>query len=182
MKKSVLRVMLVSFALTSSAILFSTDALAQATGKVVNAAPVSRDLTGDEFEINAVLQEIFWRVKANDNSAFYENEFSYLRQDISLDQYLTGIRFRQVPKANSDSVTTLTLDSAVVAGDTAKAFLTMTVGLDETVPQRYMKTIQLLFRERGRWIKPISTNPHDNDIFYQHLEEYRRGAEEESDD
>ncbi|MBN4057027.1 hypothetical protein JYU19_01820 [bacterium AH-315-J21] len=182
MKKTILCVMLVSLALTASSTLFGRKALAQETEKETISAPIVRELTGDEFEINAVLQEIFWRVKANDNSAFYENEFSYLRQDITLDKYLKGVRFNQIPKANSDSIAVLTLDSAIITGDTAKAFLTLTVGLDEKAPLRYMKGVQLLYHERGRWIKPISTNSHDNDIFYQNLEEYRRGAEEESGD
>jgi len=139
-----------------------------------------RELSTDEKEINAVLQEIFWRVKANDNSAFYENEFSYLRKKITLDEYLTGIRFRQTLKPNSDSVTVLTLDSAVVIGDTAQAYLTLTVGRGNAT--HFIPSQQILFRENGRWIKPLSTNPAENDDFYRRIRQYEEDAKHEAGD
>lgn len=137
-----------------------------------------RELSPDEQAINAVLQEIFWRVRANDNSAFYENEFSYLRKEMTLDKYLTGIRFRRTPPPNSDSITALTLDSALIVGDTALAYLTLTVTGDSAT--HYMQSKQRLYRERGRWIKPISTNPHDNDEFYRRIRQYEEDAKRES--
>ncbi len=138
------------------------------------------EMTADEKEINAVLQEIFWRARANDNSVFYENEFSYLRKEITLDKYVTGIRFRRIPKPNSDSVTVLTLDSAVIAGDTAQAYMTLTVDGGKGIPPRYMPTMQYLFREKRRWIKPLSTNIFENDAFYERMDDYERDAEKES--
>ncbi len=138
-----------------------------------------REMTPDEKEINAVLQEIFWRARANDNSVFYENEFSYLRKEITLDKYVTGIRFRRIPKPNSDSITVLTLDSAVIVGDTAQAYMTLTIDGEKGIPPRNMPTLQYLFRERGRWIKPISTNTFENDAFYERMEDYERDAEQE---
>jgi len=141
-------------------------------------APAPRELSTDEQEINAVLQEIFWRVRANDNSAFYENEFSYLRKKMTLDEYLTGIRFRRTPEPNSDSITVLTLDSTEIVEDTALVYLTLTVSGDSAV--HYIQSQQRLYRENGRWIKPISTNPRDNDAFYRQIQQYEKDAERES--
>jgi hypothetical protein len=139
-----------------------------------------REMTADEREINSVLQEIFWRAKANDNSVFYEYEFSYLRKEITLDKYVTGIRFMRVPRPNSDSVVVLTLDSAVVAGDTARAFMTLTVDGGKGILPRYMSSLQYLFRDNGRWIKPLSTNIFENAAFNQRMDDYERDAEKES--
>lgn len=155
-----------------------TQLFAQDTNAGTPANAADRVMSEDEREINAVLQEIFWRVKANDNSAFYENEFSYLRKKITLDEYLTGVRFRQTKKPNSDSITVLTLDSATVTGDTARAYLTLTVEGDTGTYS--MPSMQRLFRENGRWIKPISTNFRDNNDFYRRIRQYEEDAKRES--
>jgi len=179
MTKHILPVALVSL-LTLLALLFfcETQLLAQDTDTGTPAKDADRVMSADEREINAVLQEIFWRVKANDNSALYDNEFAYLRKKITLDEYLKGVRFRRTRKPNSDSIIVLTLDSAKVTGDTAVAYLTLTAQGDSAA--HFIKSQQYLFREDGRWIKPISTNFRDNNDFYRRIRQYEEDAKHES--
>lgn len=129
-------------------------------------------------QVNDVLQEIFWRARANDYAVFYKYEFAYLRDEMTLDKYLNGIRFRQQRPPNSDSLIALHLDSIQVSSDTMAAFITTTAGdgSDGKEPRTY-QSVQALYLENGVWIKPLSTRPHNQAEFDRKVENYLKAVE-----
>ncbi len=128
--------------------------------------------------IGAVMQEMFWRVRANDNSVFYENEFPHLRESMNLDTYLGGVRFRQSREPNSDSIIAITVDSASVVGDTALAYLSLVIrplGSDTT---HNGDRVQRLYRLNGVWIRPLSTTPASFIEYNRRIQRYEEEADE----
>lgn len=137
--------------------------------------------TGKQFDaINSVMQEMFWRARANDNTVFYENEFPYLRVDMTVDKYLTGVRFRQQRAPNSDSLSATRLDSVMLNHDTAIAYLTTFAGdtLDVET-RRVYSTPQKLYYFNGRWIHPLSTTHRDQEIYMDRIRNYEEAIERE---
>jgi hypothetical protein len=135
------------------------------------------------IQVNKVLQEVFWRARANDYAVFYDYEFSYMRKEKTLDQYLTGTSFRQQRAPNSDSLVSLHLDSLQILADTMAAFITTVAGdgSDGKEPRLY-QSFQTLYLENGIWIKPLSTRPAYQDEFDQKLESYRKAIERDEDE
>lgn len=129
-------------------------------------------------EIRAVLQELFWRVRANDNSVFYENEFPHLRETMNLDTYLSGVRFRQIRRPNSDSIIAITIDSAKVFGDTTLAYLQLMIRRPGADTTHTRGGVQKLYYYKGAWIRPLSTTPKSNDEYYRRIRLYEEDAED----
>ena len=130
--------------------------------------------------IDKVMQEMFWRVRANDNSVFYENEFPHLRESMGLDKYLGGVRFVQSREPNSDSIIAITVDSASVVADTALAYLTLGIrcfGSDTTYNKH---RVQRLYRVNGMWIRPLSTTPKSYIEYNRRIQRYEEDAGEEA--
>ena len=132
--------------------------------------------------IGAVMEEMFWRVRANDNSVFYENEFPHLRETMNLDTYLGGVRFRSTRQPNSDSIIAITVDSASVIEDTALAYLSLVIlplGSDTT---HNSSRVQRLYRLDGVWIRPLSTTPRSYIDYNRRIQRYEEDAETEAED
>jgi len=134
------------------------------------------------LEISAVMQEMFWRVRANDNAVFYENEFPHLRESMNLDTYLGGVRFRQVRRPNSDSIIAITVDSAGIFGDTALAYLNLEIRRPGSDTTHTKSGVQRLYYFKGTWIRPLSTSPKSNDDYYRRIQQYEEDAEREDDE
>ncbi|MFQ5608296.1 MAG: hypothetical protein ACE5GA_10140 [Candidatus Zixiibacteriota bacterium] len=128
-------------------------------------------------EISTALREMFWRVRANDNSVFYENEFPHLRETMNLDQYLQGVRFMRPRAPNSDSTIGLLVDSVTVFGDTARAHVTLTLRSPGSEDTHDRASVQWLYRHRGAWIRPLSTTPESNDEYYRRIQRYEEDAD-----
>lgn len=185
----VLTCLVLALPLTGSAQVDSALVDSEQTDSAVVAPPPESDsVIALKKEINSVVQEMFWRVRANDYSAFWDNEFPSIREQMSLDKYLTGVRFVNRRRPNSDSSFAIVLDSVTVTGDTALAYLTVfthDVGADghsvsDTATVREGSSKQKLYRYRGRWIRPLSTNPADNDEYYRQIRDYEEQSEKES--
>ncbi len=130
-------------------------------------------------QISAVMQELFWRVRANDNTVFYENEFPHLRETMNIDTYLGGVRFRQIRRPNSDSIIAITVDSAKIFGDTALAYLNMVIRPPGSDTVHTKTGFQKLYYYKGAWIRPLSTTPKSNDEYYRRIQRYEEDAEGE---
>lgn len=167
------RVLLLSVMLS----LFFGEARAQEDTSIVYGKTDSVTLA-----IGAVMQEMFWRVRANDNSVFYENEFPHLRETMNLDTYLGGVRFRSTRRPNSDSIIAITVDSASVIEDTALAYLSLVIlplGSDTT---HNSARLQRLYRLDGAWIRPLSTTPGSYIDYNRRIQRYEEDAETEAEE
>ena len=170
------------------AVVYPATTSAQTDSGAISPPPESDSVIALKKEINSVVQEIFWRVRANDYTAFWDNEFPSIREKMSLDTYLAGVRFMHPRRPNSDSTFAIALDSVLVKGDTAWAYLTVFAHdvnpdgspVSDTAEVREYSSSQLLYKYQGRWIRPMSTNPHDNDEYYRQIRDYEEQSEKES--
>ena len=130
-------------------------------------------------EINAVIQEIYWRVKAEDYTVFWENEFTYFQEENPLPKYLAQPQFTVRGHASGDSTISTYLDSVTIVADTALAHLTTFVlSSNGDTAKRY--TPQTLLYEAGRWKKAMSSTYIENDMYFEKIKTYREAAENES--
>lgn len=130
-------------------------------------------------EINKVIQEIYWRVRAEDYTVFWENEFTYFQEENPLAKYLAQPQFTARGHASGDNTISTYLDSVTIVADTALAHLTTFVlTSDGDTAQRY--TPQTLLYEAGRWKKAMSSTSIQNDMYFEKIKTYREAAEKES--
>ncbi|MCH9032444.1 MAG: hypothetical protein IIB00_09325, partial [candidate division Zixibacteria bacterium] len=130
-------------------------------------------------EINLVIQEIYWRVRAQDYTVFWENELTYFREENPLPKYLARPQFTGPGHASGDSSISTYLDSVTIVADTAIAHLTtFVVSTRGDTGQVY--TPQTLLFEAGRWKKAMSSTLLENEIYFDKIKTYREAAENES--
>jgi hypothetical protein len=103
-----------------------------------------------EAALRAAVIESFDRIREGDKTVLYENEFTYLKDTMTLSAYLES---KYVKKYNDDSLRNATIDSVEFMGDSAKAFIHLIYeSLDGS---EITRDISLrLFLSQGRWIKP----------------------------
>ncbi len=86
-----------------------------------------------------------------DKSALYENEFPYVRDENTFDQYL---KLGQIVYASTDSLTHIDVDSLTMyAHDSAMTHLTVNFE-GPTGMKSQLKDSIMVFYSNGRWIKP----------------------------
>ena len=129
-------------------------------------------------EVNSVIQEIFWRVKAQDYTVFWENEMTYFQEETPVPKYLAQKQFTYDHELYPDSAASARLDSVTVNGDTCLAhlvtFVRRTSGDLDSV-----KTPQYLLHEAGRWKKVMSSTLIENELYFQRVREAQKAAESE---
>ena len=130
-------------------------------------------------EINQVIQEIYWRARAQDYTVFWENELTYFQEENTLPKYLAQPQFTDRGHASGDSSISTFLDSVTIVADTALAHLTTSV-LSSRGDTGQVYTPQTLLYEAGRWKKVMSSTLIQNDLYFEKIKTYREAAENES--
>lgn len=124
--------------------------------------------------IEAALAEAMERLRLHDNSGLYENEFSYLTDETSFDEYLTFGQITQRPPGN---VTALAVDSLeMFAHDSASVWVSITVELQDGSVKELTEQKLIVYYHKNRWIKP-TVSVIKNQVEYEDL---IRQAEEAS--
>ena len=129
-----------------------TDTSAAAENFIANTSIPQRELLTVKDTINAVLSDAMERLRYWDNSGLYENEFSYLTDETTFDEYL---KFGQISYHNPQTVIDLVVDSIFMfAHDSAETFVTIT--LEDAAGKTEQMTGQRLitYYSNGKWIKP----------------------------
>ncbi|HDL00707.1 MAG TPA: hypothetical protein ENH23_00545 [candidate division Zixibacteria bacterium] len=124
--------------------------------------------------IEASLAEAMERLRLHDNSGLYENEFAYLTDETSFDEYLT---FGQITQRPPGSVTNLAVDSLeMFAHDSASVWVTINVELQDGSVKELTEQKLVVYYHNNRWIKP-TVSVIKNQVEYEDL---IRQAEEAS--
>ncbi len=116
----------------------------------------------DWVAIVAVIDEVITRLSYGDKAGLYENEFRYLREQETFDEYL---KHGEVTWANADSLEYIEIvDIEFFGRDSAMVetiFHMTSTGEDKVSPMPLMA-----YYHEGRWIKPYmsrSNRQHDYD-------------------
>ncbi len=119
--------------------------------KVETAATTqSKIISPEEAAVRASLIELFDRIKEGDKTVLYENEFSYLKDTISLSAYL---ELKRVRDYKYDTLKGIEIDSISITGDSARAYIRINYQSQEGV--EHSKPYRLgLYRSGINWIKP----------------------------
>lgn len=111
--------------------------------------------TQDEARTLALMQasltEVMERMKYGDKSGLYENEFYYLTDDVSLDDYLG---YEQVKAAGPDSVVSVEVTGFEMRED-GSAIIDLVVHFEgPTGVKTDMKDKIRMYQRDGEWFKP----------------------------
>jgi len=117
--------------------------------------PKERDFSNeraqDKEEIRAVFDELLARVKAQDFAVLYDQEFIYLREKYSYDEYLT---FRQMRNFDFASVKELNPVEFEFKGEDTCIVMLEALFYEPKDGQESATNPTRLFYHQGRWIKP----------------------------
>ncbi len=141
---------------------------------VVAADTVER--SDDWNEVVAVVNEVITRLRYGDKSGLYENEFEYLQDEESLDEYL---RHGEIAWANADGLDSVEIKDITFFGrDSAWIDAAFHIrnpdGVSEATEQKL-----LAYYHRGRWIKPYMSMI-DRQLAYD--DQVRQADEDAEDD
>ena len=119
---------------------------------VVETPIVQKELLTVQDTIEAALSDAMERLRYFDNSGLYENEFAYLTDESSFDDYLTFGQITQRPQAD---VTELMVDSLwMYAHDSASVWVSIVLeypgGKVDNMTDQKLK----VYYHKGNWIKP----------------------------
>ncbi len=124
--------------------------------------------------IEAELSEAMERLRLHDNSGLYENEFDYLTDETSFDEYLT---FGQITSHPPGDVTALVVDSLFMyAHDSADVWVTINLEMKDGSTQELTEQRLVVYYHNNKWIKP-TVSVIKNQVEYEDL---IRQAEEAS--
>ena len=131
----------------------SNDTKTETTAEIetVETTPKKELLTVKDT-IEANLSEAMERLRYWDNSGLYENEFAYLTDETSFDEYL---KFGQISYRNQKTVIDLIVDSLnLFAHDSAETWVTITLENPDGTTENMSEQILMAYYQKGRWIKP----------------------------
>ncbi len=119
---------------------------------VVKTPIVQKELLTVQDTIEAALSDAMERLRYYDNSGLYENEFSYLTDESSFDDYL---KFGQITQRPQADVTELKVDSLWMYGhDSASVWVSIALeypgGQVENMTEQELK----VYYHKEKWIKP----------------------------
>ena len=131
----------------------------------------------DWNEVAAVVDEVITRLRYGDKSGLYENEFEYLQDAESLDEYL---RHGEITWANADGldsveITDITFFDRDSAWIDAVFHVHNADGISEGTEQRLMA-----YYHRGRWIKPYMSTIDRQLAYDEQVRQADRDAEDDS--
>lgn len=118
-------------------------------------------LTEEEI-IGEVLNEAIIRLKYGDKTGLYENEFEYMKDEYTYDDYL---RMAQIRWAEADSITFVEV-RRIEFFDRDSAQVDVTVHFEGPTGQKsYVRDKVVVYYHQGRWIKP-TVSVIDQQLYY----------------
>jgi hypothetical protein len=144
------RILSFALALGVMALVLGCGQKSESNGKAKSAVDASSGQT-DREQIQTALTEAITRWHYGDKAALYDNEFEYLQDKYSFDEYLT---FRQIEYAEADTVTAINVQDVTPFGhDSAMVKVEIVfTGPSGKISKDYDKYI--MYHHRGRWIRP----------------------------
>lgn len=119
---------------------------------VVDTTFKRKELVTVEDTIEAALSEAMERLRYFDNSGLYENEFAYLTDETSFDEYLT---FGQITYHPPGEVIALGIDSLeMFAHDSAVAWVTISLEFQNGSVEEMTEQMLTVYYHKNKWIKP----------------------------
>ncbi len=119
-------------------------------------------------------EELFTRMKVGDFDVIYKNEFPYLREEASLEEYLNHRRFKDY---NIDTLVALQLDSIKDMTDSAFLYIQLEWLLADS--SLFIQPIGLRYYYSGdEWIKPTMSAIGDQREFEEELRVYWEAVKE----
>lgn len=128
------------------------DSSATETAASTEAQP-KKELLTFEDSLEVLLSDPWLRAKYNDNSGFYDQEFSYLTDDVPLDKYITygQITFDYGMTVDSLKVTDV---QRFPENDSALVEVEVTLTDKKTGQVQMLPQVLTVYYSNGRWIKP----------------------------
>lgn len=105
----------------------------------------------DKAEIQAVWDELLARVHEDDYGVLYDNEFPYLRDKYTYDDYL---RFDQLKAFDFDTVKQINVVDFAFLGDDTCDVLVEAVFRNAPPGQDRARNKARMYRTEGHWLKP----------------------------
>jgi hypothetical protein len=121
-------------------------------------------------EVQKVLEEPLVRLAYGDRTGLWENEFEYLHEQETFDQY---IQHGEIQWANVDSLLRVEIQEITFFEDSANLHVNF-VFLDAAGNENSSLSPMQLYRHKGRWIKPYLSSPerqHDYDDLIRRAKE-----------
>ncbi len=106
-------------------------------------------------EVRRVLEEPLVRLAYHDKTGLWENEFAYLHEQESFDEY---IEHGEILWANVDSLLRVEIQDITFFEDSATLHANF-VFLDAAGNENSSLSPMQLYRHQGRWIKPYLSSP-----------------------
>ena len=138
-----------------------------------------KELVTVKDTIEANLSEAMERLRYWDNSGLYENEFGYLLDETTFDEYLT---FGQITFRNPSTVIGLVVDSLFMfEHDSAEVWVTIDLENPDGTLSSMSEQRLISYYHRGRWIKPtvsVMKNQAEYDELIRQAEEASQWEDE----
>lgn len=115
--------------------------------------------------LSLALNEPWARLRYGDKSGFYENEFDYLTEDTTFDDYL---KFPQISYASGDTLESLEVVSVERMGDSAVVNVTVHFKGPSGKETQLYDQIFTVYWYNNRWIKP-TVSKYELEMKYQDL-------------
>lgn len=128
----------------------SADAGAQADDTEA-ARDFTDDRAQDKAEIQALFDELVARVHERDFGVLYDNEFTYLKDEYTYDDYLG---FGQLKSYQIDTVKSINIVDFTFRGDDTCDVMMEAVFRNAPPGQDRARNAAVVYYHHGRWIKP----------------------------
>ncbi|MCK4632248.1 MAG: hypothetical protein KAT79_03195 [candidate division Zixibacteria bacterium] len=152
-----------------------TTAIVAIDSSVADTVSQPEELSADGLAAQEVLREVLTRLKYGDKSGLYENEFEYLTDEMTFDEYL---ELAPVLNANADTLVSVEV-VAFEPSEENSALVTYIVHFKgPSGNESELGDVIRMFKYQGRWIKPTVS-------VWQNQKEYDdiiRQAEEAADE
>lgn len=131
----------------------------------------------DIEDIQAMLTEAITRWRYGDKAVLYENEFEYLRYEMTFDEYLKN---RVVEIAEADTVVALNVISAIFYDHDSADCDVEIVFRGPAEIETYDTQMYRQYHSSGRWIRPYISRPEKQREFEKNKRIADSAAEAES--
>ena len=126
-------------------------------------------MTPTQQHIYDKTEDLFSRIKVNDYSVIWENEFAYFREDSPLEEYLNNDYMKWY---KPDTLIAIQIDSIVVSGEDS-AYAAMKVEWLQSDSSLKIDTIRLPWiHSQDEWLKPTLSNLQRQLDFEEELRVY----------
>ena len=138
---------------------------------------VNNELLTAEDSITQALSEPWERSLYNDNSGFYENEFSYLTDETMFDEYLT---YGQISyKMENEVIGVEVVNIYYFLPDSAMVDVSVTLRSPKGEEKKFTEYLPIYYFE-GRWIKPTVSVIKNQISYDDRIQKAIDAAEEEN--